>query len=81
MLGLSEREEVVEETLADLLQAGCKLLTMGQYLQPTTDHLPVSRFLPPAEFDFWQKRAIKMGFKSAACGPMVRSSYRAATLI
>lgn len=80
MLGLGEKEHEVSELLIDLLDHGCSLLTIGQYLQPTSAHLPVSRYVPPAEFDKWRKKALAMGFKSAACGPFIRSSYQAAEL-
>ncbi len=77
MLGLGERPDEIEATLRDLLEAGCRILTMGQYLQPKRDCLPVARFVPPEEFDEWREVALKMGFARAACGPLVRSSYHA----
>ncbi|PQP32734.1 lipoyl synthase, partial [Desulfobacteraceae bacterium SEEP-SAG10] len=63
-----------------LLEAKCSILTLGQYLQPTREHLKVERFIPPEEFDDWKKAALKMGFSEVASGPMVRSSYRAKDL-
>ncbi len=80
MLGLGESPEEVENTLQDLLEAKCSILTLGQYLQPTREHLKVERFIPPEEFDDWKKTALKMGFSEVASGPLVRSSYRAKDL-
>jgi lipoic acid synthetase len=80
MLGLGESPEEVENTLQDLLDAKCSILTLGQYLQPTREHLNVERFIPPEEFDDWKKDALKMGFSQVASGPLVRSSYRAKDL-
>jgi len=80
MLGLGESPEEVENTLQDLLEAKCNILTLGQYLQPTREHLKVERFIPPEEFDDWKKAALKMGFSEVASGPLVRSSYRAKDL-
>jgi lipoic acid synthetase len=80
MLGLGENTEEILNTLKDLLNAGCRLLTLGQYLRPGKDHLPVKRFLPPEEFDNWRKTALEMGFIEAASGPFVRSSYQAKKL-
>jgi lipoic acid synthetase len=80
MLGLGERPEEVESALRDLLGAGCQLLTLGQYLQPKRDCLPVDRFVPPAEFDAWREVALGMGFARVASGPLVRSSYHAEEL-
>ncbi len=77
MLGLGETTEELLDTLADLLEAGCELLTLGQYLQPAPDRLPVVRYLPPEEFDDLGEAARRMGFKQVASGPFVRSSYRA----
>lgn len=77
MLGLGETTEEILETLADLRAVGCDLLTMGQYLQPTLKHLPVERYLPPAEFDELARLARSLGFLEVAAGPFVRSSYHA----
>ena len=77
MLGLGESREEVLETLADLLDAGVDYLTLGQYLQPTPEHLPVARYVPPAEFDELGEHARALGFKKVASGPFVRSSYHA----
>jgi lipoic acid synthetase len=80
MLGLGERSDEIESALRDLLGAGCRLLTLGQYLQPKRDCLPVARFVPPEEFDAWRETALEMGFKRVAGGPLVRSSYHAEEL-
>lgn len=80
MLGLGESGEEIEATLRDLLNAGCSLLTLGQYLQPSAGHLPVERFVTPEEFDSWREIALKMGFTQVASGPFVRSSYHAKDL-
>jgi lipoic acid synthetase len=80
MLGLGERDEEVEATLRDLRQADVKLLTLGQYLRPSADQLPVDRHLTPREFQHWEKRALALGFRGAVAGPLVRSSYHAEKL-
>ncbi|NIL98273.1 MAG: lipoyl synthase, partial [Planctomycetales bacterium] len=81
MLGLGESREELLDTLADLRDAGCDFLTLGQYLQPSLDHLPVDRYLPPAEFDQLGRLARGMGFSEVASGPFVRSSYHAGEMI
>jgi len=80
MLGLGELPQEIHNTLEDLLETGCRLLTLGQYLQPTKAHLPVDRFLPPGEFSRWRNIALDMGFAEVASGPFVRSSYGAKNL-
>ncbi|MGA1839293.1 MAG: lipoyl synthase [bacterium] len=80
MLGLGETPEEIEKILKDLVDVGCSILTIGQYLQPTREHLPVRRFVPPEEFMQWKKSALKMGFSDVASGPFVRSSYHAKDL-
>jgi lipoic acid synthetase len=80
MLGLGESADEVRETLQDLVDAGCRILTLGQYLQPSKEHLPVARFVPPEEFDAWKETALQMGFAEVASGPFVRSSYHAKEL-
>ncbi len=80
MLGLGEREEEIKATLADLVDAGCRILTLGQYLQPSPDHLPVMRYVTPEAFDRWGDIARSMGFTDVASGPLVRSSYQAGEL-
>jgi lipoyl synthase len=77
MLGLGETRDELLDTLADLLDAGCDMLTLGQYLQPTPAHLPVTRYVPPEEFDELGQAAKAMGFQKVASGPFVRSSYHA----
>lgn len=77
MLGLGETTEEVIETMADLRGIGCEYLTLGQYLQPSLSHLPVVRYLPPAEFDELGRLARSLGFLEVASGPFVRSSYHA----
>ena len=80
MLGLGEASGEIEKTLKDLLDSGCSLLTLGQYLQPTREHLPVERYIPPEEFDYWKEIALEMGFSGVASGSFVRSSYHAKEL-
>ncbi len=77
MLGLGETEEEVRQTIADVYRTGCRMLTIGQYLQPTPGHLPVVDFIPPEEFERWRQFALKTGFNKVASGPFVRSSYHA----
>jgi lipoic acid synthetase len=77
MLGLGESMEEVLEVCSDLRSVGCDMLTIGQYLQPTPDNLPVERFIPPAEFDELGVLCRQMGFTMVASGPFVRSSYHA----
>jgi len=80
MLGLGETEDEVERALSDLLTVGCKMLTLGQYLQPTEAHLPVQNYIEPEQFDRWKQKALDAGFEQVASGPFVRSSYQAHTL-
>jgi lipoic acid synthetase len=77
MLGLGETIEEVKQVMQDLRDHGCKMLTLGQYLQPSRHHLAVERFVTPAEFDDLAETAKEMGFEQVASGPMVRSSYHA----
>lgn len=77
MLGLGETTEEVIETMADLRSIGCDYLTLGQYLRPSPQHLPVARYVPPAEFDELGRMAGTLGFRQVASGPFVRSSYHA----
>jgi len=77
MLGLGETEAELLEALRDLRAAGCDLLTLGQYLQPTLRHLPVVEFVPPERFARLGARARELGFVHVASGPLVRSSYHA----
>jgi lipoic acid synthetase len=80
MLGLGETEEEVIELLQDLRRVGCDLLTIGQYLQPRLDRLPVVRYVPPEEFEKYEKIGSDMGFSSVASGPFVRSSFHASEM-
>lgn len=77
MLGLGETDEEVLQTLKDLREVGCDVVTFGQYLQPTKRHLKVVDFITPEKFKMWQDTAEAMGFLYVASGPLVRSSYRA----
>jgi lipoic acid synthetase len=77
MLGLGELAGEVEEVMRDLRAHGCDMLTLGQYLQPSRNHLPVARFVPPEEFEALARLGESMGFASVASGPLVRSSYHA----
>ncbi|MBF0256294.1 MAG: lipoyl synthase [Gammaproteobacteria bacterium] len=77
MLGLGETLAEVEQVLRDLRAHQCDMLTLGQYLQPSRDHLPVQRFVPPEEFDQLRQLAQTLGFSKVASAPMVRSSYHA----
>ena len=77
MLGLGETDAEIREALADLRACGVDLLTLGQYLQPTPNHLAVERWIRPDEFDTYRRWALAAGFADVAAGPLVRSSYRA----
>jgi lipoic acid synthetase len=77
MLGLGETRIEVEQLMQDLRDHGCQMLTLGQYLQPSREHLPVERYVPPEEFDELRMVGERMGFANVASGPMVRSSYHA----
>lgn len=77
MLGLGERPEEIEAVMHDLLAVNCRRLTLGQYLQPTREHQPVVRYLPPEEFVALKQRGLELGFDQIEAGPLVRSSYHA----
>jgi lipoic acid synthetase len=77
MLGLGERREEVLAAMADILRQGAGILTLGQYLQPTREHLPVARFVHPDEFAEYKRDGERMGFRHVESGPLVRSSYHA----
>ena len=77
MLGLGETEDEIEAVLDDLVSIGCEILTLGQYLQPTTKHLPVERWVHPDEFRAWKVRGETKGLRHVESGPLVRSSYHA----
>jgi ribulose-5-phosphate 4-epimerase/fuculose-1-phosphate aldolase len=78
MLGLGEKEPELFQTMDDLREIGCQVLTMGQYLRPTPNHLPVVEYIAPEQFDFYGNIARNKGFDHVASGPLVRSSYHAA---
>jgi len=77
MLGLGEKPEELRQTLLDLREAGCRILTLGQYLQPSPEHLPVEAYVPPDDFEKWRQAALEMEFSEVASAPFVRSSYHA----
>ncbi|MGB1102616.1 MAG: lipoyl synthase [Crocinitomicaceae bacterium] len=77
MLGLGETETEILETIDDLSNVGCDILTMGQYLQPTPNHLPIAEFVTPQKFDEYREYALGKGFRFVESGPLVRSSYHA----
>lgn len=77
MLGLGEKREEVLQAMDDLLEAGCKVLTIGQYLAPTREHLPVAEFFAPEVFEELRQIALNKGFRFVESSPLVRSSYRA----
>lgn len=81
MVGLGETDAEVVQTLADLRSAGCDIVTVGQYLQPSRQCLPVERYVSPEVFASYEAEAREFGFAQAFCGPLVRSSYRAAEVI
>ncbi len=80
MVGLGESDEEVIEAMKLLKKADCDIITIGQYLQPNKKLLPVDRFPEPEKFEYWEKIAKELGFLGSACGPLVRSSYRAGVL-
>lgn len=77
MLGLGEQPEEVLETMDDLAAVGVSVLTIGQYLQPSNQHLPVQEYVTPEQFKFYEEEGLKRGFKYVESGPLVRSSYHA----
>lgn len=77
MLGLGEQEEEVLQSMDDLLEVGCEVLTLGQYLQPTMEHMPVAEYIHPDRFEFYRDQALKRGFMNVESSPLVRSSYHA----
>ena len=77
MLGLGEEIDEVKAVMRDLREHDCDMLTLGQYLQPSRDHLPVTRYVHPDEFDELRAAGEAMGFTHVASGPLVRSSYHA----
>jgi lipoic acid synthetase len=77
MVGLGESMEELIDVFRDLAQRGVDLLTVGQYLRPSKDHLPIARFYTPEEFHFMKDEALRFGFRHVESGPLVRSSYHA----
>jgi lipoic acid synthetase len=77
MVGLGETEVEIRALLLDLLEHGRKIVTIGQYLQPSSAHYPVKRYLTPEEFKQWKEEALTMGFTAVASDPFVRSSFNA----
>ncbi len=77
ILGVGETDEEIEKTMDDLIDMKVDILTLGQYLRPTLNHLPVERWVTPAEFNRYRDIGIQKGFLEVVSGPMVRSSYRA----
>ena len=78
MVGIGERDDEVHEVMDDIrTQADTDILTSGQYLQPTRNHLPVDRWVPPGQFETYRSMGLGMGFKVVESGPLVRSSYHA----
>ena len=77
MVGLGETVSEVEELMDDLLEYGCRILTIGQYLQPTHKHYPVKEYVTPQQFDTYKELGLKKGFAEVVSGPLVRSSYHA----
>ena len=81
MLGLGETQEEVREVMRDLRASQVDILTLGQYLRPSSKHLPIVRYVPPAEFDDLRRAGQEMGFRHVEAGPLVRSSYHAADAV
>lgn len=77
MLGLGEAESEILETMRDLHDAGCSILTIGQYLQPSRKHYPVKEYVKPEKFKEYEMIGLEMGFRFVESGPLVRSSYHA----
>ncbi len=77
MLGLGEEDREIIETMHDLRENNVDILTLGQYLRPTPNHLPVERYVTPEQFDAYRQEGLELGFVEVVAGPMVRSSYRA----
>jgi lipoic acid synthetase len=81
MLGLGERPDEVLQTMRDLRAHRVDILTLGQYLRPSPKHLPIVRYVPPAEFDEFRRAGEEMGFSHVESGPLVRSSYHASNAV
>ena len=81
MVGLGETPEEIAETLGDRAEAGCAVVTIGQYLRPSPEHLPVARYIPPEEFAEFERMGLARGLRRVLSGPFVRSSYHAAETV
>lgn len=81
MVGLGETVDEVHELMRDLKSAGCSVITVGQYLRPSAQQIPIAEFITPDQFAAYEKTAVEIGFERAFCGPYVRSSYRADELV
>lgn len=81
IIGLGENFEQIKETFEDLYNVGCDILTVGQYIQPTKEHYPVGKYYKPEEYEELKKLATSVGIKHSQIGPLVRSSYNAASLM
>jgi lipoic acid synthetase len=81
MVGLGETVEALQQVMADLREIGCDILTIGQYLQPSKEHLPLKEYIHPDQFDRYKEYGEGLGFRYVASGPFVRSSYNAAQSI
>jgi lipoic acid synthetase len=77
MLGLGEEGNEILQTMDDLLETGCEVLTLGQYLQPTLEHMPVEEYIHPDVFEYYRSEALRRGFSQVESSPLVRSSYHA----
>jgi lipoic acid synthetase len=77
MVGLGESEDEIRETIKDLFNAGCKILTIGQYLQPTMNHMQTVSYIAPEKFDEYKMTALNAGFRFVESNPLVRSSFHA----
>ena len=81
MLGLGETQDEVEQTMKDVMDVGCRLLSIGQYLQPSKHNVPVVEYIHPKKFEFYKQFAQSICFIHVESGPLVRSSYRSATYL
>ena len=81
IIGLGENFEQIKETFVDLYNVGCDILTVGQYIQPSKEHYPVGKYYKPEEYEELKKLATSVGIKHSQIGPLVRSSYNAASLM
>lgn len=77
MVGLGETEEQISRLMDDILETGCDILTIGQYLQPSPQHYPLARYATPEDFARWKELALAKGFRHVASAPLARSSYKA----